>query len=79
MEEDVLTEDTVLGDSCASNHLRKTSTGMINLRPHNSTITIGDGTGLYTTMVGDWPVRFLFKDGSTLTLIIEDVRVAPNM
>ena len=67
----------MLGDSCASNHLRKSSTGMINLRPYNSKITIRDGTGLYTTMVGDWPVRFLFKDGSTLILM--DVRLAPNI
>ena len=52
---------------------------MSNLRPSNTTITIGDGKSITSQQVGTWQGYVTLSNGSQLKITLNDVAYVPEL
>ena len=74
-----LSDDIWICDSGACGHYCKSIEGMFNLKDIAETITVGNGDSMMATKVGSLKRRVVQLDGSTLDIIINEVKYVPNL
>jgi hypothetical protein len=72
-------DDFWICDSGACGHYCKSIEGMFNLKDIAETITVGNGDSMTATKVGSLRRRVVQLNGSTLDIIINEVKYAPNL
>ena len=74
-----LSDDIWICDSGACGHYCKSIEGMFNLKDIAETITVGNGDSMMATKVGSLKRRVVQLDGSTLDIIINEVKYVPKL
>ena len=72
-------KDTWICDSGASGHYCMSTDGMFNLKDINEKITIGNCEKMLATKVGSIRHRVIQVDGSTLDIVINEVKYLPEL
>lgn len=75
----MLGDDIWICDSGACGHYCKSIEGMFNLKEIAEMITVGNGDSMMATKVGSFRRRVVQLDGSTLDIIINEVKYVPNL
>jgi gag-polypeptide of LTR copia-type len=74
-----LSNDIWICDSGACGHYCKSIEGMFNLKDIAETITVGNGSSMMATKVGSLMRCIVQLNGSTLDIIINEVKYVPNL
>jgi len=69
---------TWLADSGASSHMTNSDDGMFNIHMQESTVTIGNGTSLKVTKIGDLKVTFRNEEGLQI-FTLQKVKYIPDL
>jgi hypothetical protein len=69
---------TWLADSGASSHMTNSDDGMFNIHMQESTVTIGNGTSLKVTKIGDLKVAFRNEEGLQI-FTLQRVKYIPDL
>jgi hypothetical protein len=72
-------DDIWICDSGASSHYCSLDRGMIDVKNINEDICFGNGDFLNATKIGSLKCRVIQIDGSTLNIILHDVKFVPNL
>ena len=74
-----LSDNTWLGDTGASCHMRFNEDGMTEMEQIDEKITIGNGKSMVATKVGKWKGSILQENGELVSVVLNKVKVVPEL
>jgi hypothetical protein len=74
-----MTRDTFVFDSGATSHMRFSKDAMVNLKPLNIAIKVGNAEDIYSEAIGTFKGLVTQKYGSTFPITLEDVLYIPDL
>jgi hypothetical protein len=77
--EERISEDIWICDSGASGHYSMSIDGMFNVKDIDEKVTVGNGEKMVATKVGSLRCGVIQVDGSTLDIVINDVKFLPEL
>src|SRR6056297_1766501 len=70
---------SVMVDSGATSHMKRDTTGLINVRRHYGHVYVANGDELKVHYIGDWLMEVKHSDGTSKGVMFKDVIVVPNL